>query len=85
MNWLPDWTVHPGEILGEWAAERRITGPQLALMTGAPVADVNAILRGAAPITADMADVLQTATGITAQLWLRMQESFDHHHSSRRR
>lgn len=78
-EWLPDWSVHPGEILGEWASERRITGAQIALMTGVSIAEINAILRGAAPVTRPIAEVLQLVTGITVQLWLGMQAAFDTH------
>lgn len=85
MVFLPDWTVHPGEILQEWADNHGLTADQLAMMTDNTVADMRTILRGEAPITADMASTLHLATAITAELWLSMQRSYDDFHAGRRR
>lgn len=85
VSWLPDWTVHPGEILGEWASDKQIRAVQLAAMTGVPLEDIHAILRGKAPVTTELAEVLQVATGITAELWLGMQRAYDDHVGGGRR
>lgn len=68
--------AHPGVVLKEgWPAEVTITAA--ARQLGVTRAALSRILNGHAAISADMALRLQDWLGINAQMWLRMQATYD--------
>ena len=68
--------AHPGEVLKEgWPADVTITAA--AKQLGVTRATLSRILNGHASISADMALRLQDWLGINAQMWLRMQATYD--------
>lgn len=68
--------AHPGEVLKEgWPDGVTITAA--ARQLGVTRAALSRILNGHAGISADMALRLQDWLGISAQMWLRMQASYD--------
>lgn len=69
-------STHPGEVLKEgWPAEVTITAA--AKQLGVTRVALLRILNGHAAISADMALRLQDWLGINAQMWLRMQATYD--------
>jgi HTH-type transcriptional regulator/antitoxin HigA len=82
--WIPDWSVHPGEILGEALEERNITQLALAAQLGRPMSAVSRIINGKRRITADTALQLEKALGISAQFWVHAQANHDLHLAQQR-
>ena len=73
-----DYAVAPGEYLEEWLEENpEITQKQLADDLGISRKQVNAILRGRAPISAQVAMRLEKVTPISSRAWLVYQAQFD--------
>lgn len=68
--------AHPGRVLKEgWPTEVSIT--KAAEQLGVTRAALSRILNGHAAISADMALRLQDWLGVDAQMWLRMQATYD--------
>jgi HTH-type transcriptional regulator / antitoxin HigA len=68
--------VHPGITLREELVERGITQTEFARRIGRPVQAVNEIINGKKSITADTAIALEKALGISAELWLKLEASY---------
>jgi addiction module HigA family antidote len=68
--------IHPGMTLREELAERGITQTAFARQIGRPIQAVNEIIKGKKSITADTAIALEKALGISAELWLKMEASY---------
>ena len=73
----PDWTVAPGEILADELEERSITTAEFAAQLSWELADLEAVLAGTAPITAERAADLSRVLGTSARVWLSLQVSFE--------
>lgn len=75
---MRDYAVAPGEYLDEWLDEHpEVTQAQLADRLGVSRKLVNAILRGRAPISTQVAMRLEKVTPITAKAWLIYQVQYD--------
>jgi HTH-type transcriptional regulator/antitoxin HigA len=68
--------VCPGVTLSEELAERAITQTAFAKLIGRPVQAVNEIIKGKKTITAETAIAFEKALGIRAELWLKMEASY---------
>ena len=68
--------VHPGLTLRDELIERGITQSAFARQIGRPVQAVNEIIKGKKSITAQTAIALEQAVGIRAELWLKMEASY---------
>jgi len=68
--------IHPGVTLREELAERGITQTAFARQIGRPIQAVNEIIKGKKCITADTAIAFEKALGIRAELWLKMEASY---------
>lgn len=77
----PDWAVHPGEILQEEIDERGMTQVELAGALGFSAKHVNMLIKGNADIEAPCAVRLERVLGISAELWLGLQQAYDLHHA----
>ena len=66
----------PGVTLREELAERGITQTAFARQVGRPVQAVNEIIKGKKTITADTAIAFERALGIRAELWLKLEASY---------
>ena len=77
--------VHPGEVLREDVLPALATSAaDLARTLGIPVATVRAILAEKKPVTPEIAIRLAKAFKPSAQLWLRLQVTYDLWHAGRR-
>ena len=75
---LPGFAVHPGEILvEEFMKPMHITQKALAERLCVSFRRINEICRGRRAITADTALLLSKAFGISAQLWMNLQTTYD--------
>ena len=69
--------IAPGEFLQEELDNRGITQSQLAVHIGVSPGVVNLICNGRRGISAEMAKKLGAALGTSAELWLKLQASYD--------
>ena len=70
-------TIHPGEYLQEILNDRGITQSALAAHIGFEPGVINLICRSRRGISASMAKKLAKALGTDAELWMKLQTSFD--------
>lgn len=69
--------IHPGEFLAELIAELNITQAQLAREIGVSPMRISHVVKGARPVTADIALRLGRYFGQSAQYWLNLQARYD--------
>jgi HTH-type transcriptional regulator/antitoxin HigA len=68
--------IPPGVTLREELTERGITQTAFARQIGRPIQMVNEIIKGKKSITADTAIAFEKALGISAELWLKLEASY---------
>ena len=68
--------IPPGVTLREELAERGITQSAFARQIKLPVQMFSEIINGRRIITSDIAIALEKALGISAEMWLRMEMSY---------
>jgi HTH-type transcriptional regulator/antitoxin HigA len=68
--------VHPGEILAETLAERRMSQTEFARRTGLTPKHINRIIRGKAGYSADVALRFERVLGVSANLWLGLWANY---------
>lgn len=74
-NGLP--TVHPGEFLCEILEEMSISQAEFARVIGVSPMRVSHVIRGARPVTAELALLFGRAFDQSPQYWLNLQASCD--------
>ena len=72
----PDYAVAPGETLAETLASLGMSQAELALRTGLTNVSVNRIIKGEQPITAEIANMLELATGVPASMWNNLETHY---------
>jgi addiction module HigA family antidote len=68
-----NYAVAPGAYLEEWIDENDLSQQQVANMLGCSRKQVNEIINGRAPVTADTAMRLERVVGVPADAWLRYE------------
>ena len=76
-NLKPKYVTHPGEVIMDEIEYMQITQKEFAERIGVSCSQVNQILRGKRPVNTEFALLTEAATGIPADLLLRMQTSYD--------
>jgi HTH-type transcriptional regulator/antitoxin HigA len=71
-----DYAVPPGETLKELLEERGMTQRDLAARTGLSTKHVSQLIHGLVPLSADIAQRLETVVGTPARLWNRMEADY---------
>ncbi len=69
--------IHPGAFLAELIAELSITQAQLAREIDVSPMRISHVVKGARPVTADIALRLGRYFGQSAQYWLNLQARYD--------
>lgn len=69
--------VHPGEILKEELEYRALSANRLAIELRVPANRITRILNGERPVSADTALRLARYFGTSAEVWVRLQASYD--------
>lgn len=82
---IPDWSVHPGQILREALQAQGLTQAALAEKLRRPAQVISDIVTGKKSITADTALDLQRGLGISAEFWVHAQAEHDLHVARQRR
>lgn len=72
----PDYAVAPGETLLEMLEQRGMTQTELARRLGVSLKHVNGVVRGSAPISADLALGLEKVIGPSADFWLNREGQY---------
>lgn len=72
----PDYAVAPGELLAEVLEERGMTQVELARRLGVSTKHVNQVVKGNAPVSSELAILLERVTGVSAGLWNGMEANY---------
>lgn len=75
-SFSPDWVSPPGDTIAAILKKRAVTENDFANQIGRPFDDVVALIRGYAPIDAELARELATALGSTEQFWIRREARY---------
>ena len=76
-QYIPDYAVHPGEHFEELLEVYGMTQGNLAKRLGMSKSALNAIIKGKAPITADIAMRLGRVFHYPAHLWSNLQRNYE--------
>lgn len=76
-NLKPKYVTHPGEVIMDEIEYMQITQKEFAERIGVSCSQVNHILKGKRPVNTEFALLTEAATGIPADLLLRMQTRYD--------
>ena len=76
-NLKPKYETHPGEVIMDEIEYMQITQKEFAERIGVSCSQVNQILKGKRPVNTEFALLTEAATGIPADLLLRMQTRYD--------
>lgn len=74
-----EWAQSPGTLLQLELDAQSISQAQLAARAGLSPKHVNLVINGHAPISADVAVSLERVLGTPAQVWLRMESTYQAH------
>ena len=69
--------IHPGDFLKEILEDRDISQAQFARAIGVAPMRISHIVKGARPITAELALLFGRALGQSPQHWLNLQAAYD--------
>jgi addiction module HigA family antidote len=69
--------IHPGEFLREILEELDISQAQFARAIGVGPMRVSHVVKGARPVTAELALLFGRALGQSPQYWLNLQAAYD--------
>lgn len=69
--------IHPGEFLREALEELSISQAQFARVIGVAPMRISHVVKGARPVTAELALLFGRALGQSAQYWLNLQSVYD--------
>ena len=71
-----DWASPPGDLIEEVLEEQGWTRAELAQRLDFSAKQMNELLKGRAPITADTAERLERVLGHDAGFWLRLEANY---------
>ena len=69
--------IHPGEFLRETLKELNISQAQFARTIGVGPMRISHVIKGARPVTAELALLFGRALGQAPEYWLNLQAAFD--------
>ncbi len=75
-TFIPDYAIHPGEILEETLEVRNIRKNELAERCGMSIKTISQILNGKAPVTAETAILLERTLGVSADVWNNLDANY---------
>jgi addiction module HigA family antidote len=78
-NITPFEPTHPGEVLRDELAERKISQAQFAKQIGVTASLVNEIINGKRAVSTEYALLFEAALGVDADFWLNMQANYNKH------
>ncbi len=69
--------IHPGEFLKEILEDREVSQAQFARAIGVSAMRISHVIKGAHPVTAELALLFGRALGQSPQYWQNLQSAFD--------
>ncbi len=69
--------IHPGEFLREALEDLRLSQAEFARAIGVSPMRVSHVIRGARPVTAELALLFGRALGQSPEYWLNLQATYD--------
>ena len=69
--------IHPGEFLREILEERGLSQAHFARVIGVSPMRISHVVKGARPVTAELALLFGRAFGQSPQYWLNLQGTYD--------
>jgi addiction module HigA family antidote len=69
--------VHPGQFLKEILEDRGISQAQFARAVGVSAMRISHVVKGARPVTAELALLFGRALGQSPEYWLNLQAAYD--------
>jgi antitoxin HigA-1 len=69
--------IHPGEFLAEILAELELSQAAFARAIGVSAMRVSHVVKGARPVTAELALLFGKALGQSPEYWLNLQAAYD--------
>ena len=69
--------THPGELIKDELAERKMTQKQLADITGIKTSILSQTINGKRPLSLNMAVKLEKALDIPAEFWMNLQTQYN--------
>jgi len=69
--------IHPGEFLKEILEDRGVSQAQFARAVGVSSMRISHVVKGARPVTAELALLFGRALGQSPQYWLNLQAAYD--------
>src|SRR5438132_3135646 len=75
-EFVPDWFSVPGETIVDALSERDLSREAFARAMKEPVAEMDRLLAGERPLTADLAKRLVKVIGGSEQFWLRREAQY---------
>ncbi len=69
--------IHPGEFLKEILEDREVSQAQFARAIGVSAMRISHVIKGARPVTAELALLFGRALGQSPQYWQNLQSAFD--------
>jgi len=69
--------IHPGEFLREILEELEISQARFARAIGVSPMRISHVVKGARPVTAELALLIGRALGQSPQYWLNLQATYD--------
>ncbi|MBF0132456.1 MAG: HigA family addiction module antidote protein [Magnetococcales bacterium] len=76
-HYVPDYAVHPGEMLKEYLDSLGMKQTELSKRTGLTLKHINEIIHGKAAITPDTALKLARTVGHSASFWNNLQRLYE--------
>ncbi|MBF0422647.1 MAG: HigA family addiction module antidote protein [Magnetococcales bacterium] len=76
-RYVPDYAVHPGEILEEYLTSLGMTQTELSHRTGIALKHINEIIKTKAPVTPDTALKLERVFGRPAHFWNNLERLYE--------
>ena len=73
----PNWSTHPGEHIEDYLGVKGWSQAELARRAGLTPKLVSEIINGKNPVTPETALKLELVLGLDAEIWLRLQSSWD--------
>ena len=74
-NGLP--AIHPGEFLREILEDREVSQAQFSRAVGLSPMRISHVVKGARPVTAELALLFGRALNQSPQYWLNLQAAYD--------
>jgi addiction module antidote protein, HigA family len=82
-QFMPDYAIHPGEILDETLSARNIKKSDFAERCQLSVKTVSQIINGKAPVTSETAIQFERVLGVSANIWNNLDAQYRLHTAKR--